>query len=353
MPGIQNLGPMPRLCNLSRPQHRWRSGLAASQSVLISVVRQVGSLLLGSWVNLLLVCVPVGIVLNYRPGPPLATFIVNFVAAVGLLGLGDAALEIITSKVGTFHGSLLYISTSNLMQMISSIVLLVQYRIDLLEVSLVGSLLANILLLPALSILYASFRRKRMAHNYNVTRAYIFMLLLAIGAFIIPTVFDRSAGLPTASTAAISRAVSILLMLTYGAYLYFQLLLVSGWVASAIFITTTVLLYFCVDFVVGSLQGIEDPELRFGMFTGFILIPVLNCDVAAIEQAGRSMDLMLIFTIGKCVQSALLVAPLLVVIAWGLGSDDLNLSFDLWMIADLFMSVLFLNTLSALRSFNW
>ncbi|KUI71765.1 Vacuolar calcium ion transporter [Cytospora mali] len=343
---------MPRLWYLSRPQHRWRSGLAASQEVLKSLVRQVGSVLLGSWVNLLLVCVPVGIVLNYQFGPALATFIVNFLAAVGLLGLGDAALEIVTSKVGSFHGSLLYIST---------------------RFPLIGSLLANILLLPALSILYASLRRKRMAHNYNVTRAHNFMLLLAIGAFIIPTVFDKSTVLPTASTAAVSRAVSILLVLTYSAYLYFQLvmyrgifdeymmemdkkadeLLVSGWVASAIFIMTTVLLCFCVDFVVGSLQGIEDPELRFGMFTGFILMPVLNCDVAAVEQAGRSTDLMLMFTIGKCVQSALLVAPLLLVIAWGLGRDELNLSFDLWMIADLFMSVLFLNTLSAFRSFNW
>lgn len=102
---------MARAHSLGRLQHCWRSSLAASRSILEPPAKQVGSVLLGSSVNVLLVCVPAGVALRCVSGPALATFIVNFLAAVGLLGLGDAALEGITSKVGTFYGSLLYIST--------------------------------------------------------------------------------------------------------------------------------------------------------------------------------------------------------------------------------------------------
>lgn len=259
------------------------------------------------------------------------------------------------------------------MQMISSIVLLVRRRYDLLQKSLVGGLLADILLLPALSIIYAACRRKRMTHDYAATREYTLLLSLTVGGFIIPTVFDSATTLPTASTAAVSRGTSIFMMLAYGAYLVFQLsahryghvfdrymeqrgdeageLLVSIRVSLAIFVVDTALLYFCVDFVVDSLQRLGSEGL--GTFTGFVLIPILNCDAAAIGQAGRSMDLVLTFTVGKCIQSALLVAPLLVEVAWVTGSDELNLSFGVWMIALLFMSVFVVNTLVAVESFNW
>lgn len=256
------------------------------------------------------------------------------------------------------------------MQMISSIVLLVQRNVVLLQISLVGSLLANILLLPGLSILYAVFHRKDMTHYYYTTKTYTVLLSLALGGIIIPTVFDLESGLPTSQTAAMSRAVSVLLMGTYGAYLYFQLSthrgqfdrfirerngqadeppITSVWAASAIFVVATVLLYLCVDFMVSSLQEMARSS-RF--FTGFILIPILNCDVAAVVQAGRSMDLMLMSTLGKCIQSALLVAPFLVVISWGMGFDGLHLSFEIWQVIILFFSVYFVNTLVARGLFH-
>lgn len=102
---------MARAGDLSPLQHIWRGSIAASQSVMKPPAEQVCKILLGSWVNVLLLCVPVGLALNYTSGPALAIFIVNFLAAVGLLGLGDSALDCITSQVGTLYGLLLYIST--------------------------------------------------------------------------------------------------------------------------------------------------------------------------------------------------------------------------------------------------
>lgn len=190
--------------------------------------------------NVLLLFVPAGISLNAVSVPVIAVLVVNFLAVVGLLSLGDAILRCITSKIGTRFAFLLYISvryvstkfhasvtltllSSNLMQAISSIVLLVKREIVTMQMSLLGTLQVNILLLPALSVFYATLRQKSMVHEYAATKKYIMLLFLATSGFIVPTVFDNQTDLPTSSTAALSRGSSILLMFTYGAYLFFQL----------------------------------------------------------------------------------------------------------------------------------
>lgn len=190
--------------------------------------------------NVLLLFVPVGIALNAVQVPVIAVLVVNFLAAVGLLGLGDAILRCITLRIGTRFGFLLYISvryvstklhasvaltllSSNLMQTISSIVLLVKGEIVTMKMSLIGTLQVNILLLPALSVFYATLRQKSMVHEYGATKKYILLLFLATSGIVVPTVFDKETVLPSISTAALSRGSSILLMLTYGAYLFFQL----------------------------------------------------------------------------------------------------------------------------------
>lgn len=97
--------------DMGRLQELCRSSLSMSRSIMDTSWRQVRRILLGSWANILLLCMPAGLFLKYSSGPALAIFIVNFIAAVGLLGLGDTALDCITFQVGTLNGSLLYIST--------------------------------------------------------------------------------------------------------------------------------------------------------------------------------------------------------------------------------------------------
>ncbi|KAG6365624.1 hypothetical protein INS49_007235 [Diaporthe citri] len=317
---------------------------------------------------------------------------------MGLLGLGDAILRGITSRIGTKYGFLLYISASNLMQAISGIVLIRNGEIVMMQMSLIGTLQANLLLLPALSVFYATLRQKSMVHEYRVTKKYTLLLFLATGGLVAPTVFDLETTLPTASTAGLSRGTSVLLMIAYGGYLFFQLSThkaffasdqsfnqcpnrrgnahvvenatlehspapegqvteageLSIWTAFFMFVATTALLYFCVDYVVNSvleLREIHDsPSLGF---SGYILIPILNCDLAAVEQVEWSMDSVLTFTFDKSLQLALFFSPFLVMVAWGAGFEDASLSFDIVAVTTLFTSVYLVNALSASGEFNW
>lgn len=281
------------------------------------------------------------------------------------------------------------------MQAISGIVLILNGEITMMQMSLIGTLQANLLLLPALSVFYATIRQKSMVHDCRVTKKYALLLFLATGGLVAPRVFDLETDLPTASTAGLSRGTSVLLMIAYGGYLFFQLSThktfferdqlfkqrptqrsndhvmeavarpapegqvreageLSIWTAFFMFVATTALLYFCVDYVVNSvleLREIHDaPSLGF---SGYILIPILNCDLAAVEQVEWSMDSVLTFTFDKSLQLALFFSPFLVMVAWGAGFDDASLSFDILAVTTLFTSVYLVNTLSASGDFNW
>lgn len=62
--------------------------------------------------------------------------------------------------------------------------------------------------------------------------------------------------------------------------------------------------------------------------------------------AKDKMDLALQTYIGKCLQTALLIIPTLVIIAWGMGIEAMTLSFDVFQIVVLFTSVILLYLLS-------
>lgn len=299
--------------------------------------------------------------------------------------------------------------------LVGSISLILRNEVNALQLALVGNFLANLLLLPGLSVLYATYRRKPLVHNSDTTKIDIMLLYLAVSGFIFPTIFGLQTALSDIPTAAMSRAISVLLIVEYGSFLvfqfcshetFFEVMLpsqmteltntatgattgapksfgfrapddilprlekkvgkltaseaqtdgnvgeVCDWIILLIiFAGATVLLYFTVDNIVASIQTLETDHNEF--FSGIVLFPVLNCDFAAMEQTDRSMSLMLTYTVGKSVQSAIFIAPMLVIVGWGLGIDALNLSFDLDVVAMIFMAVFLITRLTAVPSWTW
>lgn len=64
-----------------------------------------------SWLNLLLLCVPVGISLGATIGPSLETFFVNYAAVIPLYWLGDFAMTEIGLRTGSLVSNYIGIST--------------------------------------------------------------------------------------------------------------------------------------------------------------------------------------------------------------------------------------------------
>ena len=70
-------------------------------------VGQLKATLLNSWINVLLVAVPVGIALNYAHVNPVIIFVVNFIAIIPLAALLSYATEEIALRTGETIGGLL------------------------------------------------------------------------------------------------------------------------------------------------------------------------------------------------------------------------------------------------------
>ena len=121
-----------------------------------------------------------------------------------------------------------------------------------------------------------------------------------------------------------------------------------------LFVLTTVLLYFSIDFMVNSIDALTTTAGVSKTFVALILLPLPNCDLSAIAHAMKDdMDATVTYTVGKCLQTALLVTPLCVLLSWGLGVEDITLSFDGFAVVSLFAAILLLNFLIVEAKVSW
>ncbi|KAI7259629.1 hypothetical protein KC317_g4070, partial [Hortaea werneckii] len=99
-----------------------------------------------NYVNVLLVFVPAGIVLGAMDMDPTAVFVVNFMAIVPLAALLSFATEELSAKLGQTIGGLMNATFGNAVELIVSIVALRKGEIRIVQSSMLGSILSNILL---------------------------------------------------------------------------------------------------------------------------------------------------------------------------------------------------------------
>lgn len=87
-------------------------------------MNQIKRTLYTSWINILLVCVPIGLGLHALEETSPATLAVNYLAEIPLWFMCDYALEKLEKYLGPLASDLLDIFTTNTVQVISSLLLL-------------------------------------------------------------------------------------------------------------------------------------------------------------------------------------------------------------------------------------
>lgn len=112
-------------------------------SSLLQILRVI---IFSSYVNVLLIFLPLGIVSGAIGWPAPLTFVFNFLAIMALASLLSFATEELSKKIGQTLGGLLNASFGNATELIVSIVALRQGQIRLVQASMLGSILSNLLL---------------------------------------------------------------------------------------------------------------------------------------------------------------------------------------------------------------
>ncbi|KAK4200047.1 putative calcium transporter [Triangularia verruculosa] len=184
------------------------------------------ALLFSSIVNVLLVFVPVGFAVRFAQLPAGVIFGVNAVAIIPLAGLLSHATESVASRMGDTVGALMNITFGNAVELIIFIIALFKDQIRIVQASLVGSILANVLLILGMCFLFGGLRFREQIYNSTVTQTSASLLALSVMSLLIPTVFHASfSKILTADNKVlqISRGTSVILLLVYLLYLVFQL----------------------------------------------------------------------------------------------------------------------------------
>ena len=108
---------------------------------------QIRDLICGERINVLLLVVPVGIAVGLlAKSDPIVVFILNALSIIPLAVLISTATESLASRLGDTPGALLNVTVGNAAEMLIFFTALVKDQLRLVQASLLGSILANSLL---------------------------------------------------------------------------------------------------------------------------------------------------------------------------------------------------------------
>ncbi|KAG4428508.1 hypothetical protein IFR05_016011 [Cadophora sp. M221] len=333
--------------------------------------------LYSNYVNVLLVFVPLGIVAGAMGWNPATVFILNFFAIVPLAAVLSFATEEISKKLGQTIGGLLNASFGNAIELIVSVVALKDNQIRIVQSSMLGSILSNMLLVLGCCFLAGGIHNTRtgtaqgieQAFNSTVASTMSSLMTVAAASLIIPATLyaamSNSKENVDKNILILSHGTAIILLILYVLYLFFQLrthanlfdaeLAVGGddeereepqlspWAAGSVLLVVTILVAVCAEYLVGSIDSFVETAHVSKTFIGLILLPIVGNaaeHVTAIVVAVKDkMDLAMGVAIGSSLQISLLVTPALVLLGWVIGVD-MTLHFKIFETVIFFLSVL-------------
>ncbi|KAK3393343.1 vacuolar calcium ion transporter [Podospora didyma] len=198
----------------------------AKKNVAVRFFETLKLIIFSSYINVLLVFVPVGIAVHFAKLPGGIVFAMNAIAIIPLAGLLSYATESVARRMGDTIGALMNVTFGNAVELIIFIIALVKDEIRIVQASLVGSILANLLLILGMCFLCGGLRYREQIYNSTVTQMSACLLSLSVTSLLLPTAFHASfSDTATADDKVlkVSRGTSVILLLVYGLYLLFQL----------------------------------------------------------------------------------------------------------------------------------
>ena len=368
-------------------------------------------LLFSNIVNVLLVFVPLGIIAGALGWDPVAVFALNFCAIVPLASLLSFATEQLAANLGQTIGGLLNASFGNAVELIVSIVALRDNEIRIVQSSMLGSMLSNILLVLGCVFLVGGYGRLEQSFNMTAASTMSSLMTVASASLIIPATLFAGLKKPKHGGSQkeandeiddqirfLSHGTSIILLVLYVMYLYFQLkshnkffdepesergpgqgqqsgdgehhnddaeasageqggdeeeieeeeVFLSPIAAAIALVLITVAVAVCAEALVGSITEVTQRLNISKTFIGLILLPIVgnaaeHVTAVVVARKGK-MNLAIGVAIGSSMQIALLITPALVILGW-IMNRNMTLHFETFETVVFFLSTIVVNSL--------
>ncbi|KAF5358107.1 hypothetical protein D9756_001376 [Leucocoprinus leucothites] len=350
------------------------------------------SFVFGTYLNVLLVFVPLSFISHNLNWDAALRFSFSFLAIVPLAKLLGDCTEQMSFSLGQTLAGLLNASFGNAVEIIVGVAALLQDEMEIVQTSMLGSVLSNILLVLGCSFIAGGLVRKESNFQVTAAQASSSLMTLSCITLVLPAAYNSAQGNEKNEhgLAIISRGTSVILLVVYIIYLVFQLKTHASLYdgtnnnpsdpesgpannpssreadgqaalnepkeeptmnllsATLGLLVVTVITSFCADYLVASIEETAERYHIPKKFIGLILLPIVANAAEHVTAVWMAMKNKMEITIGVCVGSSIQIAtfviPLLVIIGWASG-HNLTLYFANFETVVFFVAVILTNTL--------
>ncbi len=324
--------------------------------------------------------IPLAVIFELIHADPVIVFFTSALGVIPTAALMGRATEELAERSGPGIGGLLNVTFGNAPELIIALFALNAGLHEVVKASIVGSIMGNALLVLGASAFIGGLRRERQFFDATAATAQSAMLLLAVGAMIMPAVYElvEGTGLPgpdeerinyDGTVESLSYAVAIVLIGTYAAGLWFSLKTHKDlfnpvahseddpdpiqhgdeepWTVrkSVMMLAIAGLAVGLMsEILVGSITEASESVGLSEFFIGVIVVAIVGNAaehwVAVLVAWKDKMDLAVNIAIGSAAQIALFVAPVLVLCSLFIGPHPMALVFNGFELAGVFLAIL-------------
>ncbi|XP_022843875.1 vacuolar cation/proton exchanger 2-like isoform X2 [Olea europaea var. sylvestris] len=347
------------------------SSLSGLRKMQISLLKSIYIVLIKAKISVLLPFGPIAIMLHYlskKHGFVFFFCLVGITSSVERLGYVTEQLAFFT---GPTVGALLTAIFGNATEMIISIYGVKNGMLRVVQQSLSGSILSNMLLVLGCAFFCGGVVHHQKVQNFNKADALVNLglLLMAVMGLLFPAVLHHTHTEVHLgrSELALSRFSSCIMLIAYASYLFFQLKSqpnlhgsldelrendedsdeeaaeITQWEAIVWFTVLTLWISVLSGYLVDAIQGASESMNMPVAFISVILLPIVGNATeyasAIIFAMKDKLDITLGVAIGSSTQISMFVIPFVVIFGWIMGMP-LDLNFQLFETAALFITVI-------------
>jgi Ca2+:H+ antiporter len=296
-------------------------------------------------------------VAHYGHWNSVVAFVVSAAAVCVLASLVGRSVEQLGDRFGAGATGVLQSALGNLPELFICIFSLKAGLVDVVRAALVGSILANLLLVLGLAFIVGGFKHGTQQLGSARARTVVVLMLLSVSAWAVPS-FAHWLHTPAGEhEVTFSVIVSVLLLLLFAASLPFSLRRESGdeagtpekprWpiaLAVSMLAAAGVAAAFVSDWFVDALQPAMDSLSINETFAGLVVVAIAGNaieNVVGVQLAARNQSAYAFSVIlNSPIQIALVLAPALVLISQIFGLASLTLVLSPMLVVVLMLAII-------------
>eukprot|EP00668_Euglena_longa_P015978 GGOE01020170.1.p1 GENE.GGOE01020170.1~~GGOE01020170.1.p1 ORF type:complete len:400 (+),score=95.32 GGOE01020170.1:33-1232(+) len=319
----------------------------------------------------LLICTPFGIMAHALHWRPLLCFLANFFPLIPLAYLLAEAAQQASCFTGSTVGGLITATFGNAPELVLACSALRREKVELVQASLVGSILSTLVLMTGLCLFFGGLHHKEQLFNTVAVAANSSLLMIACMALTLPTMYvSLVPGTP--NDLKMSYAAAGALALSYLQFIFYQTSThghlfqdrdnlpeepkLGLAVLLSVMAVLTAFMALHSELLVNAVEGTVASTGVNERFIGVILLPIVGNGsehvVALMAAVQNRMSLAIGIAFASCTQVALFVVPTTVVVGYLLGVR-MDLSFHVFEVVAIHLSLLIVAELTRAGSGSW